>query len=471
MIMKASENNTTGDALTRRGFVSKAAAAGAGLLILPSGVRAGAAAPSNRVNVALIGVTGRGRVFHDTLEKETNLVALCDINEGFLGEVHQRFPRAKTYVDWRKCLEQKDIDAVVICTADHTHAFITNWAMNRDLHVYCEKPMATSVEEVRLVRSRWLAKRHKLASQIGTGTAANHNRIRDLIRDGAIGDLKLAYAWTNRSIYRQGYWPDAGKPPAGLHWDLWLGPAPYHPYHPRYFSKGNYFAPGEREPVGAAGAVCLSWNCFWDFGTGQVGDMGSHDMNLLWNAVDATHPLSAVAKGDAYHPEVLPVALECRWEHPANAWRGPITVFWNQGGMMPRSPMPYIDLSKIRDGVMFKGTQGFLVGDFRSGSRVVLPYGESADLTYYRGRRKEEVTPTYGNSMLRWLEACRNPALKTTADFETGGNMIEQNLLGLVAFRAGRKISYDGATGRVADYPAANAFLKKEYRKGWTLDG
>jgi predicted dehydrogenase len=468
--MSSSANPLFRSSVTRRHFLQKAAT-GAGLLILPGGLRAGKAAPSNKVNVALIGVTGRGRVFHETLEQETNLVALCDINEGFLGEVHQRFPRAKTYVDWRKCLEQKDIDAVVICTTDHTHAFVANWAMNRNLHVYCEKPLATSVEEVRLLRTHWQSKRGKLASQVGTSTAANHNRIRELIRDGAIGELKLAYAWTNRAVYRNGYWPAAGQPPAGLHWDLWLGPAPEHPYNPRYFAKGNYVGPGERPSVAAAGAVCLSWNGFRDFGTGQVGDMGSHDMNLLWNAVDATFPTSAVAKGDPYHPDVFPVALECQWEHPANDRRGPITVFWNQGGEMPRSPMAYLDLSKIRDGVMFKGTQGFLVGDFRTGSRVVLPFGDKADLSYYRSRREEDMTASHGNSMTRWLEACRNPAVKTTADFETGGNMIEQNLLGLVAHRAGRKITYDGVTGKVTDYPEANAFLKKEYRKGWTLNG
>lgn len=470
--MNPSTQSAPASTVTRRNFVRTAATAGAGMLILPGGVRAGDRAPSNRVNVALIGVTGRGRTFHNTLEEHTNVVALCDINEDFLGQVHKRFPRAKTYVDWRKCLEQKDIDAVVICTTDHTHAFVANWAMNRDLHVYCEKPLATTVDEVRLLRSHWLAKRHKIASQVGTGTAANHNRIRELIRDGAIGELKLAYAWTQRAVYRDGYWPAAGKPPAGLHWDLWLGPAPEHPYNPRYFSKGDYVGPGERPSVYAAGAVCLSWNGFWDFGTGQVGDMGSHDMNLLWNAVDATLPTSAVAKGDPYHPEVLPVALECQFEHPANDWRGPITVFWSQGGVMPRSPMPYVDITKIRDGVMFKGTHGFLMGDFRGGgTRVVVPFGDNADMNYYNRRRKEDMIPSYGNSTTRWLEACKNPAIKTTADFETGGNMIEQNLLGLVAFRAGRKITYDPKAGKVTDYPAANAFLKKEYRKGWTLDG
>lgn len=457
-------------ALSRRDFVTQAAM-GAGLLILPSGVRAGAAAPSNRVNVALIGVLGRGRTFHDTLESDANVVALCDINEDHLRQVQQRFPKAKTYVDWRKCLEQSDIDGVIICTTDHTHAFVTNWAMNRNLHVYCEKPLTSSVEEARFIRTQWLKKKGKIASQVGTATAANHNRIRDMIRGGAIGEPKAAYAWTNRAIYRKGYWPAAGTPPKGLHWDLWLGPAPEHPYNPRYLAKGDYREPGEREHVGANAAACMSWNCFWDFGSGQIGDMGSHDMNMVWNAIDAKWPTSAEAKGDPYHPEVIPVALEAQWEHPANDWRGPISVLWSQGGPVPRSPVPYIDLKQIRDGCMFKGTEGFIVGDYRTGSRTLLPFGDKADLTYFKSPRKEAVTPTHAHSTRRWLEACKDPTIKTPCDFEYGAYMIEQQLLGLVAYRAGRKITYDGATGKVTDYPAANAYLKKEYRKGWTLDG
>lgn len=187
--------------------------------------------------------------------------------------------------------------------------------------------------------------------------------------------------------------------------------------------------------------------------------MGSHDMNMVWNAIDAALPTSAEAtKGDPFHPEVAPVELECRWEHPANSWRGPIIVFWSQGGLMPRSPRPYVDLNTIRDGCLFEGTQGFVVGDFRTRSRVLLPFGEAADLRYYHRRRKEEVIASHGDPMRRWLEACKRPSLDTPADVEVGGNMIEQNLL---AYRAGRKIAYDGKAGRVTDLPAANAYLKK----------
>ena len=439
----------------RRQFV-KTAAAGAGWFLVPGGARAERNAPSNKLNVALIGVWGRGLAHYDVLAEE-NVVALCDVNENRFPEALRRFPKAQTYVDWRKCLDQKGIDAVVICTADHTHAFIANWALNRDMHVYCEKPLAISVEEARVVRANWLKKKHKLATQVGMQRHAmpNFNRVRELIHDGVIGNLTAAYAWGDRKIRRSGYLPAEGQPPAGFHYDLWLGPSPFHPYNPGYFS-------------GGPGANCLSWNMFWDFGAGQIGDMGSHTMDLLWNAVDAGLPTSAEAKGEKFNPEVTPVECESHFEHPANAWRGPIRVSWYQGGRLPPSPKPFIDLKKIDHGAMFKGSKGFVIADF--GSRLVLPFGDNADLTYYKPRTSETVLPPLGHFQRQWIDACKG-SLKTACDFEYSGNMIEQLLLGLVAFRVGKKITYDGAAGRVTNCPEANDLLRHQYRAGWTLDG
>ena len=180
--------------MNRRRFLSTAAT-GTGFFILPSGLRAGKNAPSNKLNIALIGIWGRALAHYEAL-KEENVVALCDVNEKRFPDALKAFPNAKTYVDWRKCLEQKDIDSVVICTADHTHAFVANWALNRDLHVYCEKPLAISVNEARTVRENWLGKKGKLATQVGMQrhANANFNRVRELIRDGSIGELQAAYA-------------------------------------------------------------------------------------------------------------------------------------------------------------------------------------------------------------------------------------------------------------------------------------
>jgi predicted dehydrogenase len=442
--------------MKRRQFLKTTAAVASSFLILPSGARAGKNAPSNKLNIALLGVWGRGEAHYGSLSSE-NVVALCDVNEKRFPHALESFPKAKTYVDWRKCLEQKDLDAVVICTCDHTHAFVSNWALNRDLHVYCEKPLAISVDEARVVRANWMKKKDKLATQVGMQRHAfqNFNRVRELIRDGAIGNLTHAYAWGNRQIRRKGYWPAQGQVPEGFHFDLWLGPSPDHPYNPNYFSGGS-------------GMNCLSWNMFWDFGAGQIGDMGSHTMDLLWNTVDATLPTSAEAKGEAYNPDVTPVECESHFEHPANDWRGPIQVSWYQGGYMPTAPKHYINLKAIDHGAMFKGSKGYVIADFES--RIVVPFGDAADLTYYKPPEKEKVLPPLGHFQQQWIDACKNGG-KTACDFEYSGNMIEQMLLGLVAYRVGKKIEYNPVEGRVTNCPEANELLKRNYRKGWTLDG
>jgi predicted dehydrogenase len=441
--------------MKRRQFLKSLAVTGTGLL-LPRRPIFGADAPGNKLNVALIGTWGRGEAHFNALSNE-NVVALCDINEDHLAFGAKKFPGAKTYVDWRKCIEQKDVQAVVCCTADHTHAFVANWSMNRGLHVYCEKPLANTVEEARVVRATWLKNKNKLASQCGTQRHAfeNFNRVRELVRDGAIGELQEVSAWGNRKLPKPGYLPAAGDPPKGFHWDLWLGPSPEHPYNPEYFS-------------GKSGMNCLQWNMFWDFGSGQVGDMGSHTMDLAWNAIDATLPTSAEAKGDPVNPEVTPVALTMHFENPANDWRPPIRVSWYQGGDMPESPSPAVDLRKIDHGAMFEGTRGTLVSDFNN--RILLPSRYKADMSYYKPRPADKLIPPLGDFQKQWINACKG-SLKTSCDFEYSSYLIEQMLLGLVAYRVGKKIAYDGPNGRVTDNAEANALLSRTYRKGWTLNG
>ena len=459
--MKNSKKHTArkpmiADGLERRQFLKSAAVAGAGFMILPSGVWSGANAPSNKLNVALIGTWGRGEAHFSAISSE-NVVALCDVNEDHLAFGAKQFPDAKQYVDWRKCLEQKDLDAVICCTTDHTHAFIANWAMNRGLHVFCEKPLANSVQEARLVRATYLKNKEKLATQCGTQRHAieNFNRVRELIRDGAIGELSHVHVWGNRQLRRSGYLPAEGEPPAGLHYDLWIGPSPFHPYNPGYFS-------------GPSGLNCLQWNMFWDFGSGQLGDMGSHTMDLAWNAIDAGLPTSASATGEPYNPEVTPVEMTATFEHPANDWRPAIGVTWYQGGAMPNSPRPYLDLNKIDHGALFKGKRGFVIADFET--RLVIPYGDDADFTYYTRRPADQVIPAMGHFQKQWTEACKGN-LKTSCDFDYSGTLIEQMLLAHVSYRVGKKIEYDGAAGRVTNCDEANALLSREYRPGWTLDG
>ena len=440
--------------IARRQFL-KSAAAGAGLLVLPSGTVFGANAPNNKLNIALIGAYGRAMAHYDGLATE-NVVALCDVDEEHLALAAEKFPKAKKYVDWRKCLDQKNLDAVVCCTPDHTHAFVSTWAMNRGLHVYCEKPLGNSVEEARVVRATYLKNKGKLATQCGTQRheLENFNRVRELILDGAVGELKAVHAWGTRQIRRPGYLPAAGKPPKTLHFDLWLGPSPKHPYNPDYFS-------------GQPGANCLQWNMYWDFGSGQIGDMGSHTMDLAWNALDAGLPTAAEATGEKFNPEVTPVEFKATYQIPANDWRPAIPLSWHQGGDMPPSPGEFLDLQKVGHGVMFKGDKGFLISGFER--RILWPFGDKADMTYYKRRDPDKILPPMGGFQQEWFNACKGN-LKTSCDFDYSGRMIEMMLLGLVAYRVGKSIDYDGANGRVLNSPEANDLLKRQYRKGWTLD-
>ena len=442
-------------AMKRRQFLKSVAFSGAAGLILPEIRLFGADAPSNKLNLALIGTWGRGEAHFGGMSTE-NVVALCDINEDHLNFAARKFPNAQKYVDWRKCLEQKDIDAVICCTADHTHAFVANWSMNRGKHIYCEKPLGNCVNEVRVVRANYLKNKNKLATQVGTQRHQyeNFNRVRELILDGAIGNLEEVSAWGSRKIPKPGYLPAKGTPPEGFHWDLWLGPSPEHPYNPEYFSGGS-------------GANCLQWNMYWDFGSGQIGDMGSHTMDLAWNPLDAELPTTAEAKGDPFNPEVTPVKLEMHFDIPANNWRSGIKAAWYQGGAMPESPVKSLDLRRIEDhGALFEGSEGSIVAGFES--RMILP-GRKADMTYYKPRSKENLLPPVGDFQRQWINACKG-SLKTCCDFDYGGKMIESMLLGLVAYRVGKKIQYDGAAGKT-DCPEANELLSRKYRAGWTLDG
>ena len=539
--------------MQRRDLLKSVAASAAGLTILKSGTLRGQNAPSNKLNVALIGVWGRGTAHYNVLRNE-NVVALCDINDLRTKEAVQIFPKAKTYWDWRGCLDQKDIEAVVICTADHHHAFIANWALNRGMHVFCEKPLGITVEEVRTVRANYLGRKAKLATQHGTQRHAypNFERLRELILDGAIGELKTIHSWDSRQLPRPGYPAAEGLPPSFLHYEQWIGPSPYHPYSPQYFG-------------GASGLNCLFWNMYRDFGVGQMGDMGAHTMDLVWNAIDAGGPTAVEVDqevSDKYDPNICPVKLKASFEHPANNWRGPVTVVWYQGGLKPNTPRGYIDVARIGNGAIFEGAKGSILADFTS--RVIIPNNDDGDLTYYKRRSREQLLALIGGAgqvtqappragrrpaggqaaraaaapglprgftampnaqpgpsgfpavqfleggipaglglpntsvqaileaeksgrpaaggdvfQLEWIDACKGKnnnvvhgvSSKTHCDFDYSGTMLEQMLLGLVAHRAGKRLEYDPATGRVTNAPEANDYLKRQYRPNWTLNG
>ncbi len=436
--------------LHRRQFL-KQSAAGFGLLILPSGVLFGKKSPNEKLNIALIGAGGRATQHYGAFSRE-NIVALCDVDENAMAEASKHFPGAKLHTDWRKCLEQKDIEAVVCCTTDHTHAHVANWAMLRGLHVYCEKPLANSVEEARVVRATYLANKGKLATQVGTQRHAGNNfaEVRKLIREGVIGELKEVAAWGDRQLPKPGYLPADGVPPKHLNYDLWLGPSPLHPYNPGYFAtKGP-------------GTNCLNWNMYWDFGSGQVGDMGSHTMDLAWNAIDATQPTAAMAEGEPLNPDVSPVRLATHFKIPANDWRKEIKLSWYQGGAMPKPPTDQA-FRGVGHGAMFTGSKGVLVADF--GSHVIIPNGTPADARLSRTGVKGGF-----DFQGQWISACKGGP-ETSCNFDYAGRMIEMMLLGLVAYRVGATVQYDPAAGKITNNPAADALIRRAYREGWTLKG
>ena len=431
----------------RRDFLKSTVTTGVGLMILKSGSLRGQSA-NGKLNIAVIGVGGRGAANLDGVKSE-NIVALCDVDGNRLAAAAAKFPQAKTYADWRLCLEQKDIDAVVCSTTDHTHAFVNIWAMNRGMHVYCEKPLANSVHEARLVRETYLKSQGKLATQMGTQIHATDNfrRVVELIRDGVIGTVSEARVWCSREPKGGSYLPAAGEPPAHLNWDLWLGPSPEHRYSPGYLGG------------------CLAWNLYWDFGSGQIGDMGSHMLDLPYWALGLRFPTSCEAEGTPVNPDTCPQWLQAKWTHPAAAGRGPVDVHWYDGGKKPGMPTKVFHRDELFKGILFKGDQGWLLADYDY--RIVMLRG---DMTHYSRPAPADLIPRSPGHHQEWLNACKN-GTPTLCDFDYSGALIEHNLLALVAYRAGAKLEWDAVNLKATNCPEADRFITKTYRDGWVLNG
>ncbi|MFT5474501.1 MAG: putative dehydrogenase [Candidatus Promineifilaceae bacterium] len=434
--------------INRRTFLKSTTATGAGLAILPAGILAAGASPNSKLNIAIIGVAGRGGANLNGVSSE-NIVALCDVDANHLGNAAKRFPKAKTYADWRKCLEQKDIDAVVCSTTDHTHAFVSIWAMNRGKHVYCEKPLANSVEEARLVRETYLKNKDKIATQMGTQIHAteNYRRVVELIRDGAIGDVRSAKVWVDRPRVTENYYPAVSPIPSHLDWDLWVGPSRFHDYNPKY--------------VGS----CLKWNRFWDFGTGQLGDMASHLIDLPYWALDLRSPTSCHGEGKPMHDDSYPGEVKVTWEHPANDKRPGVKLTWYDGPVKPGMPSKVFNRDAMSKGILFSGDKGWLLADYDF--RVVMLKG---DMTQYDAPTATDLIPRSLGHHKEWIHACKTGE-PTLCNFDYAGLLVEHNMLGAVSMRAGKKLEWDAKNLRATNAPEADPLIRKKYRDGWVLNG
>ncbi len=424
---------------TRRRFLQTSASLGAGVLF----VRHiwGAGAPSNKLNIAIAGAGGRGAANTQGVASE-NIVALCDVNSRHLTAAAAQFPKAKTYVDWREMLDQKGIDAVVVSTTDHTHALIGVNAMKRGMHVYCEKPLAHSVYEARQM-GEW-SKKAKVATQHGTQIHAtdNYRRVVELIQSGAIGPVREAHVWCSRQGPAWDRPTDEHPVPDYLTWDLWLGPAPYRPFHPIYMGG------------------CTVWEQWWDFGNGCIGDMGSHLIDLPFWALKLRHPLTVEAEGDVRKPETYPHWLKVRWEHPARGDMPPVKVFWYDGIQRPSSP-PGHDLQQWGIGVLFIGDEGMLLADY--GKRILLPEEKFKNFQ----TPKPWIAPSPGHYQ-EWLLGCKTGS-PTLCNFDYAGALVEHNLLGTVAFRVDKKLQWDPVQLKATHCPEADKYIRREYRPGWSL--
>lgn len=447
--------------INRRDFVrstSTLAAAGAmGVWGAPQ--RAWSASPNEKLNLAFIGVANKGGDNVNQLASE-NAYALCDVDSKFLGQSAGRFPKAKTYRDYRSMLEkeEKNIDGVVVSTADHNHAPATSRALVMGKHVYCEKPLTHSVQEARVIAE--LAKKHKVATQMGTQIHAgdNYRRVVEIVQSGGIGKVNEVFCWCNKGWSNGRFGPE--KPvPANLDWDLWLGPAKKRPFSEQQVPLEN--GTTAIEPIHP-----FSWRRLWEFGSGTFGDMACHVMDLPFWALGLRYPTMVQATGPEVHPDGATAWCKADYEFPREGGKEPLKLHWSDGGRHHELVAQTKDhdgqpLSKWGLGTLFVGDKGMLLADY--GRRQLLPKDKFADY--------QPPAQTIANSIGHWAEwakACKTGG-PTTCNFDYSGALTESVLLGVVAYRTGKRLEWDATKLTATNCSEAERFIRKEYRKGWEL--
>jgi predicted dehydrogenase len=435
---------------SRRQFLSSTAAAASALALgayaNPSPAQE-SKSPSARLRIAAVGTTGRAGGNLTDLSSQ-DIVALADVDANLLDKGAEKFPHARKYRDFRVMLEKEagNIDAVLVSPPDHNHAPAAAMAMRLGKHCYCEKPLTHTVLEARTLAN--LAKEKKLVTQMGNQIHAgdNYRRVVELIQSGAIGTVSEVYVWVP-TVYTDGRFTTGTPAPAGLDWDLWLGPATERPY--------------------SEGIHPFWWRKFWDYGTGTLGDFGCHYIDLVHWALDLRAPTAVEATGPAYDPVSCPAWCIAKYEYPARGKLPAVKLHWHDSGKQPEiaarlkiGGKPLGEVFKAAQ--LFIGSEGMLVSDYNR--RIVLPEDKFAGF-----KPPEQSIPNSIGHHREWVEAIQKGSGKTTCNFDYAGALTEAVLLGTVAYRSGKRVEWDAANLKVTSAPEAQQFIHKEYRKGWTL--
>ncbi len=432
--------------INRRDFLKSTALAGAGLWAVPRTIWSEMKSPNEKLNIAGIGAGGQGGSDINSVSSE-NIVALCDVDDQRAARSYKRFTKAKKYYDYRVMLEKeaKNIDAVTIGTPDHHHAPAAAMAIKLGKHVYCEKPLTHSVYEARVLRE--LAAKYKVATQMGNqGTASSGLRQGvEVIQSGALGAVRELHVWTNRPIWPQGIDRPTDTPPVPptLKWDLWLGPAPDRPYHPAYCP--------------------FVWRGWWDFGTGALGDMACHTLNLPYWGLKLSHPTAFEAECSELKPESAPKWSIIRLEFPARGNLPPLKMTWSDGGKKPPEDLFHGE-TVANSGALIIGEKGTMYSpDDYGTNHVLLPKKN------FEGYKPPDPwIPRSPGHHAEWIRACKGgpPAM---SNFNYSGPLTEVVVLGNLAVRAAERVEWDAKNLKAKNSPKANQYVRREYRKGWTL--
>lgn len=463
------EAQKSASGLSRRHFIGAAATSAAAFMVLPSKTlgRAGHTSPNEKLNVAVVGAGGMGGANAQGISFEKdgvwqgeNIVALCDVDPNRIAWIEKDYPKAQIWQDYRQMLDkQKNIDAVIVGTPDHTHAVIAMACMKLGKHVYVQKPMTHTIKEARILTET--AREMGVATQMGNqGQSGEGTRlVREWIQDGAIGKVREVHCWTDRPIWPQAIPTPTDTPPMpdGLNWDVWLGPVKERAFHPTY------------HPFG--------WRAWFPFGCGALGDMGCHIMNAPFYALDLKYPDSVTASAsyhvgtwaesmkDYYPYESYPMASIVHYNFPARRKMPPVKVHWYDGGLRPERPEGFPDGRRMPDsGCIFIGSKAGLMCGGTGGSPRIFP--EKRMKRYKRPKKTLKRIKT--SHELNWAEACKggDPA---SSNFDYSGPFTEMVLLGNLAIRRPNvKLTWD-AEKMLTNDEEANVYVHKEYRKGWSL--